>query len=219
VSAILKYCNERRLAVVPQGGNTGLVGGSVPVFDEIILNLRGMNKIEKFDPVSSVVSVEAGVILEKLSDFLEAEGFEMPLDLGAKGSCQVGGNASTNAGGKYVLKYGSFRSHILGLEAVLPSGEVLDLRSELVKDNTGYDLKQLLIGSEGTLGVITKLNIHCPKADKHKKIMVFKTDNYQTILDNLSTFKTLLGKHLNALEYMNAASYNAIIEHLHKPIF
>ena len=83
------------------------------------------------------------------------------MDLGAKGSCHVGGNASTNAGGKYVIKYGSFRSHILGLEAVTPNGEVLDLRSEIMKDNTGYDLKQLFIGGEGTLGVITKLNIHC----------------------------------------------------------
>lgn len=88
-----------------------------------------MNRIEKFDPVSSVATVEAGVVLERLNQFLEAEGCETPLDLGAKGSCMVGGNASTNAGGKYVIKYGSFRSHILGLEAVLPNGEVLDLRS------------------------------------------------------------------------------------------
>ena len=115
VSSILKYCNERRLAVVPQGGNTGLVGGSVPLFDEIILNLRNLNRIVKFDPVSSVVTAESGVILEKLNQFLEEKGFEVPLDLGAKGSCQIGGNASTNAGGKYVIKYGSFRSHILGL--------------------------------------------------------------------------------------------------------
>lgn len=129
VSQILRYCNERRLAVVPQGGNTGLVGGSVPVFDEIIVSLKNMNKIEKFDPVSSVVNVEAGVVLERLSQFLEPEGCETPLDLGAKGSCMVGGNASTNAGGKYVIKFGSFRSHILGIEAVLPSGEVLDMRS------------------------------------------------------------------------------------------
>ncbi|MCB0371197.1 MAG: FAD-binding oxidoreductase [Bdellovibrionales bacterium] len=137
-----------------------------------------MDRIEKFDPVSSVVSAEAGVILEKLGAFLEEQGFEVPLDLGAKGSCQIGGNASTNAGGKYVIKYGSFRSHILGLEAVLANGEVLDLRSEVLKDNTGYDLKQLFIGGEGTLGVITRLNILCPKMDKIRRIMVFKTDNY-----------------------------------------
>ena len=101
----------------------------MPIFDEIILNMKRMDKIEKFDPVSSVASVEAGVILEKLNQFLEEKGFEMPLDLGAKGSCHVGGNASTNAGGKYVIKYGCFRSHILGLEAVLPGGDILDLRS------------------------------------------------------------------------------------------
>ena len=178
MSQILKYCNERRLAVVPQGGNTGLVGGSVPVFDEIIVNLKNMSKIEKFDPVSSVATVQAGVILEKLNQYLAPEGCETPLDLGAKGSCMVGGNAATNAGGKYVIKYGSFRSHILGLEAVLPSGEVLDMRSKIVKDNTGYDLKHLFIGGEGTLGIITRLNIHCPKVDTYHKVLVFKTDNF-----------------------------------------
>ena len=106
----------------------------------------------------------------------------MPLDLGSKGSCQVGGNASTNAGGKYVLKYGSFRSHILGLQAVLPSGQILDMRSQIIKDNTGYDLKQFFIGGEGTLGVITRLNIHCPKADKVRKLMVFKADSYEIMV-------------------------------------
>ena len=121
------------------------------------------------------------------------------MDLGAKGSCHVGGNASTNAGGKYVIKYGSFRSHILGLEAVTPNGEVLDLRSEIMKDNTGYDLKQLFIGGEGTLGVITKLNIHCPKVDPLRRIIVFKTDSFQAILESLPKIKTLLGKNLCAL--------------------
>ena len=199
MSQILKYCNERRLAVVPQGGNTGLVGGSVPVFDEIIVNLKNMSKIEKFDPVSSVATVQAGVILEKLNQYLAPEGCETPLDLGAKGSCMVGGNAATNAGGKYVIKYGSFRSHILGLEAVLPSGEVLDMRSEIVKDNTGYDLKHLFIGGEGTLGIITRLNIHCPKFDTTRKILVFKTKQYEHILKSVPQIKTILGKHLNAL--------------------
>ena len=169
------------------------------MFDEIILSLKNMNRREKFDPVSSVVSVEAGVILERLSQFLEAEGLETPLDLGSKGSCMVGGNASTNAGGKYVLKYGSFRSHILGLEAVLPSGEVLDMRSEILKDNTGYDLKQLFIGGEGSLGVITRLNIHCPKTDPLRRIMVFKTDKYEHIVNSIPLIRTILGKNLNAL--------------------
>ena len=178
-----------------------------------------MNKITKFDPISSVVTVEAGVILEKLGQFLEKEGFETPLDLGAKGSCQVGGNASTNAGGKYVIKYGSFRSHILGLEAVLPNGEVLDLSSEIFKDNTGYDLKQLFIGAEGTLGVITKLNIHCPKVDLEKKIMVFKTDKYENIVNSLPKIKAILGKHLNAVECMDYVAYNTVTTKLHPPIF
>lgn len=178
VSKILAYCNSRRLAVVPQGGNTGLVGGSVPVFDEIIVNMRNMNKIEGFNEVTSIVNCEAGVILDKLNEYLEPYGFETPLDLGAKGSCFIGGNVATNAGGKYVIKYGSLRAHVLGLEAVAPNGDVLDLRSEIHKDNTGYDLKQLFIGGEGTIGIITKLNILCEKIDKIKKIMVFKTDKF-----------------------------------------
>lgn len=155
-----------------------MVGGSVPVFDEIILSLKNMNKITKFDELSSVVSLEAGVILEKANAYVEKFGCEFPLDLGAKGTCQVGGNAATNAGGIYMIKHGSFRSHILGMEAVLANGKIMDMQSEIHKDNTGYDLKQLMIGSEGTLGIITKLNVHCPRKDYDKTILVFKASKF-----------------------------------------
>jgi FAD/FMN-containing dehydrogenase len=117
------------LAVVPQGGNTGLVGGSVPVFDEVVVSTKNMNKIVKFDETSSVLTVEAGVVLEKANEHLSKFGCQVPLDLGAKGSCQLGGNASTNAGGIYMVKHGSFRSHILGMEAVLPNGTILNMES------------------------------------------------------------------------------------------
>ncbi|KAI0226502.1 D-lactate ferricytochrome c oxidoreductase [Massospora cicadina] len=148
------------------GGNTGLVGGSVPVFDEIVLSLSNLNRVRSFDPVSGVIVAEAGCILESLNDYLKPRGFMMPLDLGAKGSCQLGGNLATNAGGLRLLRYGSLHGSTLGLEAVLPDGTILNNLATLRKDNTGYDLKQLLIGSEGTLGVITAAAILTPQLPK-----------------------------------------------------
>nr|XP_025843480.1 D-2-hydroxyglutarate dehydrogenase, mitochondrial isoform X1 [Vulpes vulpes]XP_025843481.1 D-2-hydroxyglutarate dehydrogenase, mitochondrial isoform X1 [Vulpes vulpes] len=162
VAHILRYCHERNLAVNPQGGNTGMVGGSVPVFDEIILSTALMNQVISFHSVSGTLVCQAGCILEELSQYVEARGFVMPLDLGAKGSCHIGGNVATNAGGLRFLRYGSLHGTVLGLEVVLADGTVLNCLSALRKDNTGYDLKQLFIGSEGTLGVITAVSIQCP---------------------------------------------------------
>mmetsp|Transcript_8061 Transcript_8061/g.29775 ORF Transcript_8061/g.29775 Transcript_8061/m.29775 type:complete len:312 (+) Transcript_8061:52-987(+) len=152
VSDIVSHCNSRRLAVVPQGGNTGLVGGSVPVYDEIVLSLGAMNEIISFDQTSGVLVCDAGCILEDLDNYVRERGHVMPLDLGAKGSCQIGGNVATNAGGIRLLRYGSLHGSVLGLEVVKANGEVLDILSTNRKDNTGYDIKQLFIGAEGTLG-------------------------------------------------------------------
>ncbi|XP_042095152.1 D-2-hydroxyglutarate dehydrogenase, mitochondrial isoform X2 [Ovis aries] len=162
VAHILRYCHERNLAVNPQGGNTGMVGGSTPVFDEIILSTALMNQVLSFHDVSGVLVCQAGCVLEALSQYVEERGFIMPLDLGAKGSCHIGGNVATNAGGLRFLRYGSLRGTVLGLEVVLADGAVLNCLTSLRKDNTGYDLKQLFIGSEGTLGVITAVSILCP---------------------------------------------------------
>ncbi|XP_037380216.1 D-2-hydroxyglutarate dehydrogenase, mitochondrial isoform X2 [Talpa occidentalis] len=162
VSGILRYCHERNLAVTPQGGNTGMVGGSVPVFDEIILSTSLMDQVLSFQDVSGALVCQAGCVLERLSQFVEERGFVMPLDLGAKGSCHIGGNVATHAGGLRFLRYGSLRGTVLGLEVVLADGTVLNCLTSLRKDNTGYDLKQLFIGSEGTLGVITAVSLLCP---------------------------------------------------------
>ena len=148
VSAVLAHCSARRLAVVPQGGNTGLVGGSVPVFDEVVLSTSAMNKILAFDPVAGTVTCQAGCVLQTLDEHVAERGHTVPLDLGAKGSCHVGGNVATNAGGLRLLRYGSLHGSVLGLEAVLADGTVLDMLSTLRKDTTGYDLKQIFIGSE-----------------------------------------------------------------------
>lgn len=162
VSAILNYCNSRKLAVCSQGGNTGLVGGSVPVFDEVILSMQLMNKVEHIDETAGIVVCQSGCILEKLDDQMSEHGLCMPIDLGAKGSCHIGGNVSTNAGGIRLLRYGNLHGNVLGIEAVKADGTVVDLMSNFKKDNTGYHLKHLFIGSEGTLGVITKLAMACP---------------------------------------------------------
>jgi (R)-2-hydroxyglutarate---pyruvate transhydrogenase len=166
VSKILKYCNDRNLAIVPQGGNTGLVGGGVPLFDEIILSTQLMNKVIKMDSVSGILSCQAGCVLEQLDNYAAERGFMMPLDLGAKGSCHIGGNLATNAGGLRLLRYGSLHGTVLGLEAVLADGTILSDMRGLRKDNTGYDVKQLFIGSEGTLGIITACAILTPPRAK-----------------------------------------------------
>ncbi|KAK1835170.1 hypothetical protein QBC39DRAFT_341819 [Podospora conica] len=208
VSQVLAYCNEHLLAVVPQGGNTGLVGGSVPVFDEIVLSLSRMNKIISFDPVSGVLVAEAGVILETADAHLASAPHPhiFPLDLGAKGSCQLGGNLSTNAGGLRLLRYGSLHGTVLGLEAVLPSGQVIDDLCTLRKNNTGYDLKHLFIGAEGTLGAITKLAVHCPRRPAAQNVALLGLPSYAHCQRAFSAAKSHLSEILSAFELMDAGS-------------
>lgn len=157
VSAILKLATETRTAIVPQTGNTGLVGGQVPstAGTELIVSLERMNRIRDVDPVANVLVAEGGAILAEVQKAAENVGRLFPLSLGSEGSCRIGGNLSTNAGGTAVLAYGNMRQLCLGLEVVLPTGEIWDGLRRLKKDNTGYDLRDLFIGAEGTLGIIT----------------------------------------------------------------
>jgi FAD/FMN-containing dehydrogenase len=161
VSAVVRICAEAKLPIVPQGGNTGLVGGGVPPEDghNIVLALGRINRIRAIDPVNFTMTVEAGCILADLHQAAAEADRLFPLSLGAEGSCQIGGNLSTNAGGIAVLRYGNTRELTLGLEVVLPDGRIWDGLRGLRKDNTGYDLKQLFIGGEGTLGIITAATI------------------------------------------------------------
>ncbi|XP_010275534.1 PREDICTED: D-2-hydroxyglutarate dehydrogenase, mitochondrial [Nelumbo nucifera] len=214
VSQILKYCNTRCLAVVPQGGNTGLVGGSVPVFDEVIINVGSMNHIISFDEVSGILVCEAGCILENLDSFLVNHGFMMPLDLGAKGSCQIGGNVSTNAGGLHFVRYGSLHGNVLGLEAVLANGTVLDMLGTLRKDNTGYDLKQLFIGSEGSLGIATKVSILTSPKPSSKNLAFLACKDYLSCQKLLQEAKRKLGEILSAFEFLDSQSMELVLTHL-----
>ncbi|KAL3618242.1 D-2-hydroxyglutarate dehydrogenase, mitochondrial [Castilleja foliolosa] len=214
VSQILDYCNSRCLAVVPQGGNTGLVGGSVPVFDEVIINISSMNNILSFDKASGILVCEAGCILENLNSFLENEGYVMPLDLGAKGSCQIGGNVSTNAGGLRLIRYGSLHGSVLGLEVVLANGTVLDMLGTLRKDNTGYDLKHLFIGSEGSLGIVTKVSIHTPPKLSSVNLAFIACEDYTSCQKLFSKAKRKLGEILSAFEFLDTNAMNLVLEHL-----
>ena len=157
VSRILKLATETRTPMVPQGGNTGLVGGQVPhdLGNEIVVSLSRLNRVREIDALSNTVTAEAGVVLEMLHRAVDAADRMFPLSLGSQGSCEIGGNLSSNAGGTAVLAYGNTRELCLGVEVVLPTGEVLDDLRKLKKDNTGYDLKNLFVGAEGTLGIIT----------------------------------------------------------------
>ena len=209
LSAIMGYCNSEKLGVTILGGNTGLVGASLSGSDEVVVSLEKLNRVIEVDSDSSIAVVESGVILENLQAELSRYGLATPYDLGSRGSCTVGGNISTNAGGNNFIRHGPLRAHVVGLEVVLASGRILDLMSKCRKDNTGYDLKQLFIGSEGTLGVITKAALHCPTLPKYKSValLVSKEKSFKNfVLPSLSRARNVLGETLTAFEFMDKQS-------------
>ena len=164
VAAILKFCNERLIPVQPQGGMTGMAGGAVPVGPCVVVSLERMRAIKEIDVAAGTITVEAGVVMDTVQKAADAADLFFPLDLGGRGSCQIGGNVSTNAGGNRVLRFGMARDLVLGIEAVLADGTVIDSLRKVMKNNTGYDLRQLFIGSEGTLGIITGVVLRLPEA-------------------------------------------------------
>lgn len=217
LSEILKYCFNRRLAVCPQGGNTGLVGGSVPVYDEVIVSTRLMNNVISLDTEANILSCQSGCILQTLDEYVGQSNLMMPLDLGAKGSCHIGGNVSTNAGGLRLLRYGSLKGNVLGLEVVLSNGKILNsMDRPLRKDNTGYDLKQLFIGSEGTLGMISGVSILCPLKPKSVNLILVACNgnSFKNVIDVFKLAKTELNEVLSAFEFMDKESMIAVSENL-----
>ncbi|CAG8602318.1 10405_t:CDS:10, partial [Racocetra persica] len=214
VSNIVKYCNEKKLAIVPQGGNTGLVGGGTPIFDEIIISTKNLNQIRDFDPISGTLTCDSGCILEILDNYLAEREHMMPLDIGSKGSCHIGGNVATNAGGVRYLRYGSLHGSILGLEVVLPDGTILNNLSTLRKDNTGYDIKQLFIGSEGTLGIITGVSILTPRRHKAVNVAVLGLKSFKNVQDAFIASKEILTEILSAFEFWDVLSLKLVKTHL-----
>lgn len=208
IQKIVRFCYKNKIPIVPQGGNTSLVGGSVPRFNkgEIILNLTKLNKIRDIDTTSNTITLESGCILQKASDELHKYGLEMPISLGSKGSCQIGGNIATNAGGLNFIKYGSIRSNVLGIEAVLPNGELYNDLKTIKKNNTGFDLKQLLVGSEGTLGIITAATMKVFKRSEERVVILISVNHFNKILKLYKAFVENFDDLITAFELMNKYS-------------
>ncbi|KAG2696307.1 hypothetical protein I3760_07G053500 [Carya illinoinensis] len=176
--------------------------------------MASMKNVISFDEVSGILVCEAGCILENLISFLDNQGFVMPLDLGAKGSCQIGGNVSTNAGGLRLVRYGSLHGNVLGIEVVLANGDVLDMLGTLRKDNTGYDLKHLFIGSEGSLGIITKVSILTPPKLSSVNLAFLACKDYSSCQKLLLEAKRRLGEVLSAFEFLDNQSLDLVLNHL-----
>ena len=214
VSRILALCNESRTAVVPQGGNTGLVGGQIPTRGEVLLSLERMTRIRTVSPDDDLLIAEAGVVLKRVQQAADEAGRLFPLSLGAEGSCTIGGNVSTNAGGVNVLRYGMMRELVLGLEVVLADGRVLDLLPGLKKDNTGYDLKQLFIGAEGTLGIVTAATLKLfPKPYSYATALA-AISSIPVAVDLLRRLQRATGGLVTAFELMHRRSIDLVEKHI-----
>ena len=216
VSQVVALCAAESIAIVPQGGNTGLVGGSVPTGArrEIVLALGRMNRIRALDVLNDTVTVEAGCILAAVQRAAEDAGRLFPLSLAAEGSCQIGGNLSTNAGGVNVLRYGNARDQVLGLEVVLPDGQVWDGLRGLRKDNTGYDLKQLFLGAEGTLGVITAAVLRLYPRPAASTTAWIALASPRDAVELLASLRERLGERISAFELVSRACLEAVLRHV-----
>ena len=183
VSECLKLATKYKIGVVPWSGGTGLVGGQIaPNKYYVTLSMERMNKIKNFSAVNQSIEVEAGVILESIHEFVDKKNFLFPLSMASKGSCCIGGNLATNAGGIGVLKYGNARDLCLGLEVVLANGSIINDIKTIKKDNTGYDLKNLFIGSEGSLGIITRAVLRLYPTPSNKIVTFFAVQNFNSVL-------------------------------------
>lgn len=212
VAQVVKLCAQAGLAIVPLGGNTGLVGGGVAE-GALIVSLERMNRIEAVDAANLTMSVEAGCILADVQAAARDAGAYFPLSLGAEGSCRIGGNLSTNAGGVHVLRYGNARDLVLGLEVVLADGRVWNGLRGLRKDNTGYDLKALFLGAEGTLGIITRAVLKLYPQPKATCVALAGCGSAEDALALFATARARAGEALNACEYMNALSVDLAEKH------
>ncbi len=202
VSKILAFCNKKGQSLVPHGGLTGLVQGCNVDKKDVVISLEKMNQIEEIDPIGRTMTVQAGVPLQTLQETAENHDLMFPMDLGARGSCQIGGNVSTNAGGNRVIRFGMTRENVLGLEAVLADGTVVSSMNTMIKNNAGYDLKQLFIGSEGTLGIVTRIVVRLREAPQTLHTGFAAFDSFNQLTDFLRFIDRELGGSLSAFEVM-----------------
>ena len=202
VVQIMRQCHADQITVTPQGGMTGLCGGARPANGGVALSLERLAGIEDLDPIGMTMTVRAGTPLETVQKTAAEAGLFFPLDLGARGSCAIGGNASTNAGGNRVIRYGMTRDLVLGIEVVLPDGTLLSMLNKMIKNNAGYDLKQLFLGSEGTLGVITRVVLRLYPQPGCTSAALCIVPDYNKVLSVLATTRKRLGPLLSAFEVM-----------------
>lgn len=212
VSQVVKICSAQGIAIVPQGGRTGLCGGGVPVAgqDSIVISLTRMNAVRAIDPAGRTVVAEAGVVLEALHQQTLTHNLVFPLIFGAKGSCTIGGNLSTNAGGSNVVRYGNTRELCIGIEAVMPDGSIINALTGLRKDNTGYDLKDLLIGAEGTLGIITAAVFKLFREPSTRATAFLSVASLDAAIEVLNRLQDHSGSAVEAFEYMPRAAVETI---------
>ena len=216
VARVVALCAREGVAVVPQGGNTGLVGGSVPTGTrrELVLSLGRMNHIRNLDTLNDTITVEAGCVLAEVQRAADEAERLFPLSLAAEGSCQIGGNLSTNAGGVNVLRYGNAREQVLGLEVVLPDGRVWDGLRALRKDNTGYDLKHLFLGAEGTLGVITAAVLRLYPRPTARATAWIALGSPREAVELLASLRGRVGDRLSAFELISRFCLEAVLSHV-----
>ncbi|QBK03919.1 FAD-binding oxidoreductase [Hylemonella gracilis] len=202
VSALMRLCSAHRVPVVPQGGRTGLAGGAVPVPGCVLLSLERMHAIEQVDARTAVLKAQAGATLQAVQEAAQSVGLQFGVDLGARGSCQIGGNVATNAGGNGVLQFGMLREQVLGLEVVLADGTVLPMLRPMIKNNTGYDLKQFFIGAEGTLGIVTRVLLRLRPRPGARTTALLALPHFDAALALLARLRTYFGNDVAAFELM-----------------
>ncbi|MBS9721816.1 FAD-binding oxidoreductase [Tianweitania sp. BSSL-BM11] len=214
VAATMRICNAFKVPVTPQGGMTGLAGGARPIKGGVALSLDRMNGIEEVDTVMATMTVQAGVPLSTAQKAAEDAGLFLGLDLGARDSCLIGGNLSTNAGGNRVIRYGMAREHVLGLEVVLPDGTVVTSLNKMLKNNAGYDLKQLFIGSEGTLGIITRAVLRLQARPAMLASAFCGCPDFPSLLELLKSARQQMGSALTSFEVMWPSFYDFMTQGL-----
>ena len=217
VSNILKFAYRKNISCIPQGGNTGLVGGQIPFNrDHIVISLERLNKIREINSTNQSVTVEAGLILSDLQKKCDENNLIFPLSLASEGSCSLGGNIASNAGGVAVLYYGNTRELVMGLEVVLSDGSIINNLKTLIKDNTGYSIKDLFVGSEGTLGVITAATLKVFPKPKNMYTALLSVDSPKQSIEILNYIRNNLSIPLTAFELMNNFSIELVNKHMDK---
>ena len=212
ISAIVKICNVNNQEIIVHGGLTNLVGSTISNRSQVVISLERMNKIIEIDEQGKTITCESGAIIEDIINAVKDKDLLLPLNFGARGSAQIGGAVSTNAGGLRVFKYGMTRNLVMGIEAILPDGTIISSLKKLMKDNSGYDLKQLFIGSEGTLGIVTKVVLRLYRLPKTRYTSLAVTNNYQNVLDLLKIMEDKISSSLTGFELLWNETYKKMVD-------